>query len=134
MTPALWERLKPLYYAALEMPEEARVNFISSACADDDQAREGLAALLKATSETTVFDDVVGSSFMRTPPILNLKQIFPKETDKFPIGALILDRFRIVRHLGTGGMGDVYEATDLQLGRIALKTIRSDIASSQDML
>ena len=125
MTPALWERLKPLYHAALEMPEEERANFISNACADDNEVREELAALLKATGETTVFND---------SPIFNLIDLFPKVTGKFPIGALILDRFRIVRHLGTGGMGDVYEATDLELGRIALKTIRSDIASSPDMM
>jgi serine/threonine protein kinase/tetratricopeptide (TPR) repeat protein len=125
MTPTLWERLKPLYHAALEMTEEERANFISNVCDDDDQVREELAALLKATGETAAFND---------SPILNLKDFFPKETGKVPIGALILDRFRIVRHLGTGGMGDVYEATDLELGRIALKTIRSDIASSPNML
>jgi eukaryotic-like serine/threonine-protein kinase len=125
MTPALWERLKPLYHAALEMPEEERANFISNACAGDDQVRKELAALLEATGETTVFND---------SPILNHKDLFPKETGKFPIGALILDRFRILRHLGSGGMGDVYEAIDLELGRVALKTIRSDISNSPDML
>jgi serine/threonine protein kinase len=45
-----------------------------------------------------------------------------------------LDRFKIVRHLDAGGMGDVYEASDLELGRIALKTIRADIVSSPEIL
>jgi len=55
MTPDLWERLKPLYHAALEIPEEERANFISTVCGDDDQVREELAALLKANGEPTAF-------------------------------------------------------------------------------
>ena len=125
MTPDLWERLKPLYHAALEIPEEDRAHFISDACGDDAQVREELAALLKATDESTAFSD---------SPIVSFKGLFPTKADPFSVGTLILDRFRIVRHLGTGGMGDVYEATDLELGRIALKIIRADIASNPDML
>jgi eukaryotic-like serine/threonine-protein kinase len=125
MTPDLWERIKPLYHAALDVPEDDRANFISKVCGDDNEVREELAALLKANDEETAFSD---------SPIMSFKNLFPTKTDPFSVGALILDRFRIVRHLGAGGMGDVYEATDLELGRIALKTIRADIASSPEML
>lgn len=39
------------------------------------------------------------------------------------------DRFRIVRFVALGGMGEVYEAQDLEIGeRVALKTVRPDIA------
>ena len=98
MTPDLWERLKPLYDAALEIPEEERAEFISNVCGEDLQVREELAALLKATDKSTAFSD---------SPIISLKGLFPKKADPFSVGALILGRFRIVRHLGTGGMGDV---------------------------
>jgi hypothetical protein len=38
---------------------------------------------------------------------------------------LVAGRFEVVRFIGYGGMGDAYEAKDLQLGgRVALKTIR----------
>ena len=47
---------------------------------------------------------------------------------------MLLDRFRIVRFIGRGGMGEVYEAEDMQLGRVALKTIRTDLASQPQML
>src|SRR5512135_2151404 len=41
-------------------------------------------------------------------------------------------RFRIVRFIARGGMGEVYEAEDKVLGeRVALKTIRSDVADDE---
>ncbi len=124
MNPDLRQRLEPLFHAALEIPEEERATFVSKACGDDDQAREELAALLNAHVDHTT----VGDS-----PIQRLRKMFPTKTEPFFVGAVVEKRFRIVRHIGAGGMGDVYEATDLQLGRVALKTIRADIASP-DML
>jgi serine/threonine protein kinase len=51
------------------------------------------------------------------------------------IGDILAARYRIVRRLGSGGMGEVFEAEDLELhARIALKTIRSDIALQPDAL
>jgi tetratricopeptide (TPR) repeat protein len=43
---------------------------------------------------------------------------------------ILAQRFKIVRFLAQGGMGEVYEAEDLELGgRVALKTIRPEIAT-----
>lgn len=125
MTPELWQRLKPLYHAALEMPDEARAQFVAEACVEDGELKEELTALLKANGEQTGSADL---------PLINLKDLFPEEPKSFSVGEVILDRFRIVRHLGSGGMGEVYEAIDLEMGRIALKTIRPEIASNPNML
>lgn len=47
----------------------------------------------------------------------------------FSPGDVLAGRFRIVRFIAAGGMGEVYEAEDSELGgRVALKTIRSGIA------
>jgi serine/threonine protein kinase len=50
----------------------------------------------------------------------------PAEPSAFRPGETVLDRFQIVRVLGRGGMGEVYEAQDRELGPVALKTIRQD--------
>ncbi len=50
----------------------------------------------------------------------------------FRAGDLLCDRFSVVRFIARGGMGELYEAEDLTLGeRVALKTIRSEIAVHQ---
>ena len=44
-----------------------------------------------------------------------------------------LDKFRIERRLGQGGMGTVYEGYDVTLGRrVAIKTLTSDAISNED--
>ncbi len=53
-------------------------------------------------------------------------------TPVFRTGDIVAFRFRIVRYLAKGGMGELYEAEDLELReRIALKTILSDIAADE---
>jgi hypothetical protein len=124
MTPELWERLKPLFDAAIKMPATERDRFVDEVCSDDLELKNELAALLKANDEHTGLVNA---------PVVNLRDLFP-ESRSFSAGELILDRFHIVRYVGGGGMGDVYEAIDLELGRIALKTIRPDIAANPEML
>src|SRR5688572_7872237 len=50
----------------------------------------------------------------------------------FSEGDLVCARFRVVRFIARGGMGEVYEAEDLELSeRVAIKTIREDIAADE---
>ena len=50
----------------------------------------------------------------------------------FRAGDVLCDRFRVVRFIARGGMGELYEAEDVALGeRVALKTIRSEIAADE---
>ena len=47
----------------------------------------------------------------------------------FETGSVLASRYRVVRFVAQGGMGEVYEVEDLSLGgRLALKTIRPEIA------
>src|SRR5262245_21926728 len=52
----------------------------------------------------------------------------PGETASlFLRGDLVASRYRVVRFIARGGMGEVYEVEDLELGvRVALKTVRPD--------
>lgn len=49
--------------------------------------------------------------------------------DELAVSSLVEDMYRIIRLIGRGGMGAVYEAEDIRLGRsVALKVLRSDLA------
>lgn len=50
----------------------------------------------------------------------------------FAPGDVLAERFEIVRFVARGGMGDVYQALDLELGTgVALKAIRAEIADDE---
>lgn len=51
------------------------------------------------------------------------------------VGRLVADRYRVVRRLGSGGMGTVYVAVQEPLGReVALKVVRRDLSSDERAL
>lgn len=56
----------------------------------------------------------------------------PPSAPPLAAGEVLGGRFRILRFVGQGGMGEVYEAEHLDLReRVALKTVRADIAGDQ---
>jgi eukaryotic-like serine/threonine-protein kinase len=51
MTPELWQRLKPLFHAALDREPGKRAQFIDEACADDAELKLHLNALIQAEEQ-----------------------------------------------------------------------------------
>lgn len=71
-------------------------------------------------------------TFLSSPP-LRLMDVAPRAPAGpcFTPGEIVAGRFRIEACIGSGGMGDVFQATDLELAEpVALKTIRSAMADS----
>src|SRR6266496_4438449 len=73
-------------------------------------------------------DEPDGESAVTGPRVIRADAASASAT--FHAGDVLSGRFRIVQFLAQGGMGEIYEAEDLELGRIvALKTIRPEIAT-----
>jgi serine/threonine protein kinase/tetratricopeptide (TPR) repeat protein len=98
--------MKEIFADALELPKPERRRFLDSACSKDSALIAQIECLLAA------YDSM--GDFL-TPRQGALSE-----------GTVLCGRYRLVRFLGGGGMGEVYETLDEQLGvTIAIKVLRS---------
>jgi Tol biopolymer transport system component len=126
MTQDRWEKVKQIHGDALEREPAEREAFIREAAKDDPEL---LAELLRLLDE-----DLRHSSLLSQPALADARASSPPERPRFAPSAVLARRFRIVRFIARGGMGEVYEAEDLELDeRVALKAIRQRIAPDSDL-
>jgi eukaryotic-like serine/threonine-protein kinase len=112
MTPERWQQIRDVLEEALELAPEQRSAFVEKNCAPDSSLRQEVETLLASSPD-------VRSSFLQASPLL----VHDGWVQELKAGTL-LDHYRIVRRLGRGGMGVVYEAEDQKLGRsVAIKLL-----------
>jgi serine/threonine protein kinase/tetratricopeptide (TPR) repeat protein len=111
------DRIHDIFKAAVELPPENRTAFIEQACEGDTALRADVERLLKTDASTASLD-----------------YVYPPQRQFLP-GKELAGRFRVVRFIAGGGMGNVYEVEDMQLGEhVALKTIRPEIVGDAQTL
>jgi serine/threonine protein kinase len=119
-----WKRIKRLFEAALERAEPEREPFLDEACGNDRGLRRDLDSLLSGEKK---LGDFLEEPIVRFPASSPANDNLPP---LFSPGEIVAERFQILRFIGRGGMGEVYEARDRARNvRVALKTVRSEIAS-----
>jgi serine/threonine protein kinase len=109
-----WAKITELFEGALELSaSERRAFLLKHSC--DSAVRDEVERLLAEHDRAGTF---------LSAPILS-EIVAASETRRmFPAEEIIAGRFKVIRFIAAGGMGEVYEAEDLDLReRVAIKTI-----------
>jgi serine/threonine protein kinase len=123
-----WGRIQELYHTVLALEPSERAGFLSQACSNEPELRREVESLLAYEGqadgllESPVWKDV-GTGETATPASPPLA------------GGSQLGAFRIVERVGSGGMGEVYRATDTRLHRdVAIKMLPAEYAHQPQWL
>jgi serine/threonine protein kinase len=117
LTPERWTQIEELFLRAIECDESQRDLLLQQACEGDLELRRNVEALLSSDSSARNRVQAVVDSEVRD--------------FGFSMVGEVVSHYRILDTLGGGGMGLVYRAEDIKLGRqVAVKFLPEESANN----
>lgn len=122
MSPALptdaarWRHIESILDLALDLSPAERSALLDESCAGDPDLRAEVEAVLEA--------DEQAGTFLATPAGEYFPDLLSEEEGEPDLSGQQMGPYQLLREIGGGGMGTVYEAEDARLGRrVAVKLL-----------
>src|SRR5438874_10848743 len=126
MTPARFQTIEEIFRTALDQKPEQLSAFLDTACEGDE--------LLRRKIESLVASHHGAGNFIGTSAVALATKIIENGQADLLFGRSI-GHYKISQRIGTGGMGDVYLATDVTAGRkAALKLLPARFTDDAERL
>jgi tetratricopeptide (TPR) repeat protein len=120
MSPERWQKVREVFDQASECEPAEAERVLRAACGGDSSLYDEVRSMLAQRERSSPLDRAVWDD---------------ATLGVFHAGQTVAGRYRVVRYLNRGGMGEVYEARDLELDeRVALKTLLPDVAADARMI
>lgn len=115
MTPERWQQINDLYHSSLEREPFERAAYIAQACDGDEDLRQEIESLVSSHEQ--------GDGFIERPVAgVAARLLIAAQTNS--LTGTRIGHYQMLTSIGTGGMGEVYQAHDTKLDRqVAIKLL-----------
>ncbi|HTR98284.1 MAG TPA: serine/threonine-protein kinase, partial [Bacteroidota bacterium] len=121
----LWSKVREVFAEAHRLPAAERASYLERACGDDGELFHEVASLLSALEKADGLFEPLAPGILASAT---------GEPARVIAGGTRVGSYRIVREIGSGGMGEVYEAVrddGTFERRVAVKFVRSPISRGE---